>query len=188
MPARWALLAAGIAAALAACGYADPYAGQGQVATARSGGGPSPSAGSRACLDLQGKTPTRFPDGLQIIDLTVGSGATAATGDTVKVTYTGFLQSNCSVFDSTAKEGGQPFSVVLGQGNVIKGWDEGVPGMRVGGTRKLVIPAPLGYGSQGAGQGAIPPNATLVFDITLDSAGPTPSPSPSPAAKASPSP
>ncbi|HEX6488795.1 MAG TPA: FKBP-type peptidyl-prolyl cis-trans isomerase [Candidatus Dormibacteraeota bacterium] len=176
------------AAALAACGYADPYAGQGQAATSQSGGpSPSPGAGSKACLDLQGKTPVRFPDGLQIIDLVTGTGATAASGDTVKVTYTGYLQSNCSVFDSTVKEGGQPFSVALGTGSVIKGWEEGLPGMKVGGTRKLIIPAALGYGSQGQGQ-AIPPNATLVFDISMLSAGPTPSPSPSPSPKASPTP
>jgi FKBP-type peptidyl-prolyl isomerase-like protein len=170
-----------------ACGYSDPYATQGRQATAVSGGGPSPSPGALACLDLRGKTPVRFPDGLQTIDLTVGTGRQATTADTVQVSYIGYLRSNCSIFDSTAKEGGQPFKVTLGQGQVIKGWDEGVPGMKVGGTRKLIIPAALGYGAQGQPP-TIPANADLVFDITMVSAGPTPSPSPSAGASPKPTP
>jgi hypothetical protein len=172
---------------LAACGYSDPYANQGQQATAVSGGGPSPSPGSTACLDLQGHTPIRFPDGLQTVDMTVGTGAVAADGDTVEVKYTGYLKSDCSIFDATDRHGGTPFKVQLGQGQVIKGWDEGVPGMKVGGSRKLIIPAALGYGAQGSPP-AIPANATLVFDITLVSAGPTPSPSPSASPGATPKP
>jgi FKBP-type peptidyl-prolyl cis-trans isomerase FkpA len=172
---------------VAACGYSDPYATQGQQATAVSGGGPSPSPGSQACLDLQGNTPLRFPDGLQVVDLTVGSGPTVGPTDTVQIKYVGYLKSDCSIFDSTQKEGGQPFKVALGKGNVIKGWDEGVPGMKVGGTRKLIIPAALGYGAQGSPP-AIPPNATLVFDLDLVSSGPTPSPSPSAAATPRPTP
>ena len=109
----------------------------------------------------------------------------AATGDSVDVSYVGYLQSNCSIFDSTEKNGGKPFTVVLGQGRVIKGWDEGVPGMRVGGVRKLIIPPALGYGASGSPP-VIPANATLVFDITMGKAGPAPSPSPSP--KPSPTP
>jgi FKBP-type peptidyl-prolyl cis-trans isomerase len=172
---------------LAACGYSDPYATQGQQATAVSAHGPSPSPVALACLNLEGKTPVRFPDGLQVIDLKVGTGSVAATGDTVQVTYTGYLKSNCSIFDSTQKEGGTPFKVALGQGQVIKGWDEGLPGMKVGGTRKLIIPAALGYGSQGSPP-TIPANADLVFDISMLSAGPTPTPSPSASPKPSPTP
>ncbi len=184
---RASLAFAALAALLvAACGYSDPYADQGEQATTVSGQA-SPSPGAQACLDLQGKTPLHFPDGLQVIDLTAGTGREAATGDTVQVTYTGYLQSNCSIFDSTAKNGGQPFKVVLGQGQVIKGWDEGLPGMKVGGTRKLIIPAPLAYGAQGSPP-TIPANATLVFDVTLVTAGPTPSPSPATSPQPTPTP
>ena len=172
---------------VAACGYSDPYATQGEQSTAVSGGGPSPSPGSLACLDLQGHTPLRFPDGLQVVDMTVGTGKEVATGDTVQVTYVGYLKASCSIFDSTQKEGGQPFKTAIGAGQVIKGWDEGVPGMKVGGVRKLIIPAALGYGASGSPP-AIPANATLVFDITLVSTGPAPSPSPSAPATPKPSP
>lgn len=188
MPRASLLAAAALAALLvAACGYSDPYATQGQQATAVSGGGPSPSPGSQACSDLQGHTALRFPDGLQVVDLNVGTGPAAVSGDTVSIKYTGYLKSNCSVFDATSQHGGTPFKVQIGSGNVIKGWDEGVPGMKVGGTRKLIIPAALGYGAQGSPP-AIPPNATLVFDLELVSTGPTPSPSPSAGASPHPSP
>jgi FKBP-type peptidyl-prolyl cis-trans isomerase FkpA len=107
---------------------------------------------------------------LQITDTTVGTGATAATGHTVTVNYTGWLY-NASVanfhgtqFDSSV--GKQPFSFKLGAGQVIAGWDQGVVGMKVGGTRTVVIPSSLGYGSAGAG-GVIPPNAALVFTVDL---------------------
>ena len=102
--------------------------------------------------------------GLQYIDLTVGAGTTAQAGQTVTVHYTGWLQ-NGKKFDSSIDRG-QPFSFPLGAGRVIKGWDEGVQGMKVGGTRKLIIPSNLGYGARGAG-GVIPPNATLVFEVEL---------------------
>ena len=171
-------LAALAALLVAACGYADPYSQQGEQATAISGGGPSPSPGSQACADLQGHTALRFPDGLQVVDLTVGTGREVVSGDTVEMKYTGYLKSNCSVFDATSQHGGTPFKVQIGTGSVIKGWDEGVPGMKVGGTRKLIIPSALGYGAQGSPP-VIPANATLVFDLELVSAGPTPSPSPS---------
>ena len=101
---------------------------------------------------------------LIIEDLTVGDGATAAAGQSVSVHYTGWL-TNGQKFDSSVDRG-QPFSFPLGAGRVIKGWDEGVQGMKVGGKRKLTIPSELGYGSRGAG-GAIPPNATLIFDVEL---------------------
>ena len=102
--------------------------------------------------------------GLQYIDLKVGTGATAQAGQTVSVHYTGWLE-NGKKFDSSVDRG-QPFSFPLGAGRVIKGWDEGVQGMKVGGKRKLMIPSKLGYGTRGAG-GAIPPNATLIFEVEL---------------------
>jgi len=114
---------------------------------------------------------TTTPSGLQIEDLVEGSGETAAAGQTVHVHYTGWLydptadKSRGKKFDSS-KDRGQPFKFGLGQGQVIRGWDEGVQGMKVGGTRVLTIPAELGYGARGAG-GVIPPNATLVFEVEL---------------------
>ncbi len=108
------------------------------------------------------------PSGLQYEDTVVGSGAAAARGQQVSVHYTGWLYENGQTgkkFDSS-KDRGQPFAFPLGAGHVIKGWDEGVQGMQVGGTRRLVIPPDLGYGARGAG-GAIPPNATLLFEVEL---------------------
>ena len=102
--------------------------------------------------------------GLQYVDLTIGTGATAEAGQTVTVHYTGWLE-NGNKFDSSVDRG-QPFCFPLGAGRVIKGWDEGVKGMKVGGKRKLIIPSKLGYGAQGAG-GLIPPHATLSFDVEL---------------------
>lgn len=104
-------------------------------------------------------------DGLVIKDTTVGTGAVAAAGNYVTVNYTGTLDDG-TVFDSSLKPGRTPFSFILGAGQVIKGWDEGVLGMKVGGTRELTIPPSLGYGSSGAGT-VIPPNATLHFTVTL---------------------
>ena len=108
--------------------------------------------------------PTTTASGLQYWDIVVGTGATAAPGNTVKVHYTGFLTTG-EKFDSS-RDRGEPFSFPLGAGQVIKGWDEGVAGMKVGGQRQLRIPPQLGYGAVGAG-GAIPPNATLIFDVEL---------------------
>ena len=104
------------------------------------------------------------PSGLKYIDQEVGTGDVAVAGKTASVHYTGWLE-NGKKFDSSVDRG-QPFSFPLGAGRVIKGWDEGVQGMKVGGKRKLTIPSDLGYGSRGAG-GVIPPNATLVFDVEL---------------------
>ena len=103
-------------------------------------------------------------DGLIIKDTTMGTGTVAQAGDTVTVNYTGKLD-NGTVFDSSLNPGRTPFSFTIG-GQVIQGWNEGVPGMKVGGTRELTIPPALGYGAQGAGS-VIPPNATLHFTITL---------------------
>jgi len=102
--------------------------------------------------------------GLKYQDTKVGTGAEAKAGQTAVVHYTGWLTDG-KKFDSS-KDRGQPFTFPLGGGRVIKGWDEGVQGMKVGGSRKLTIPATLGYGAQGAG-GVIPPNATLVFEVDL---------------------
>ena len=109
--------------------------------------------------------------GLQYIDTIVGTGAEAAAGAYVQVHYTGWLHDDGAAdkkgakFDSS-KDRGDPFAFDLGAGSVIKGWDEGVQGMKVGGARTLIIPAALGYGPRGAG-GVIPPNATLMFDVEL---------------------
>jgi FKBP-type peptidyl-prolyl cis-trans isomerase FkpA len=112
---------------------------------------------------------TKTSSGLQFQDLVAGTGAEASAGHQVTVHYTGWLQnpdgSAGKKFDSSLDRG-QPFAFPLGAGRVIRGWDEGVAGMKVGGKRKLIIPADLGYGSRGAG-GAIPPNATLIFDVEL---------------------
>ncbi|HBC69291.1 MAG: FKBP-type peptidyl-prolyl cis-trans isomerase [Duodenibacillus sp.] len=101
---------------------------------------------------------------LKIEELKVGTGAEAKAGDEVRVHYTGWLTDGTK-FDSSVDRG-QPFSFTLGVGMVIRGWDEGVAGMKVGGKRKLTIPAHLGYGARGAGR-VIPPNATLVFEVEL---------------------
>lgn len=107
---------------------------------------------------------------LQVIDHTVGKGALAQAGETVKVNYTGWLYDAAAPdhhgkqFDSNL--GDAPISFPLGNGVVIEGWDQGIDGMRVGGTRTLIVPAKLGYGSRGAGAD-IPPNAALIFDVEL---------------------
>jgi FKBP-type peptidyl-prolyl cis-trans isomerase len=108
--------------------------------------------------------PIKTASGLLIEDLVVGTGDTASAGQKVSVHYTGWLTDG-KKFDSS-KDRNEAFSFSLGRGQVIRGWDEGVAGMKVGGKRKLTIPAALGYGSRGAG-GVIPPNATLVFEVEL---------------------
>lgn len=107
---------------------------------------------------------TKDVTALVIKDTKVGTGAVAKAGQSVTVNYTGYLTDGTK-FDSSL-DSGQPFTFNLGAGEVIKGWDTGVAGMKVGGTRRLTIPPALGYGDQGAG-GTIPPGATLVFDVEL---------------------
>ena len=111
---------------------------------------------------------TELANGLKYTDTTVGAGAEASPGHKVSVHYTGWLYNNNqkgAKFDSSLDRG-QPFGFALGAGQVIRGWDEGVAGMKVGGKRTLIIPPDLGYGARGAG-GVIPPNATLTFDVEL---------------------
>ena len=103
--------------------------------------------------------------GLQYWDIKVGAGAVAKTGDKVKVHYTGWLTTG-KKFDSSV-DANQPFDFTIGAGDVIKGWEEGVAGMKVGGKRQLRIPPELGYGATGTPGGPIPPNATLIFDVQL---------------------
>lgn len=108
--------------------------------------------------------PAETGSGLKYVDLQVGEGATPQKGQTVTVHYTGTLEDGTQ-FDSS-RDRGRPFQFRIGVGQVIKGWDEGVGTMKVGGRRQLIIPPDLGYGSRGAG-GVIPPNATLIFDVEL---------------------
>jgi peptidylprolyl isomerase len=112
--------------------------------------------------------PVTTPSGLTYTDEVVGTGAEAKPGQQVSVHYTGWLDEGGKKgkkFDSS-RDRNQPFAFPLGGGQVIRGWDEGVAGMKVGGKRTLLIPAALGYGARGAG-GVIPPNATLIFDVEL---------------------
>ncbi len=102
--------------------------------------------------------------GLEYVDEVIGTGSSPTTGQRVTVHYTGYLTDG-KKFDSSIDRG-QPFTFVIGVGQVLKGWDEGVATMKVGGKRKLIIPPQLGYGARGAG-GVIPPNAQLIFDVQL---------------------
>ena len=129
-------------------------------ATATTPSTPSDASGAAAAAAKE----ISMPSGLKYVDLKVGDGQIAETGMTAQVHYTGWLTDGTK-FDSSVDRG-QPFSFKLGAGQVIRGWDEGVKGMRVGGKRKLTIPPDMGYGQAGAG-GVIPPNATLVFDVEL---------------------
>jgi FKBP-type peptidyl-prolyl cis-trans isomerase len=144
-------------AALASAGAA---AGTGAGAAAGAAGGGT-GAGTEAKV---GEEYQKSASGLQWKDLTVGTGATPAAGQTVFVHYTGWLTDG-KKFDSS-RDRGQPFTFPLGRGRVIKGWDEGVATMKVGGRRELLIPPDLAYGARGF-PGAIPPNATLRFDVEL---------------------
>jgi FKBP-type peptidyl-prolyl cis-trans isomerase FkpA len=126
------------------------------------------AASSTSPQGNNGMNQQTLPSGLKIEDVTVGGGDEARAGANVRVHYTGWLYENGTAgrkFDSS-KDRGEPFSFPLGAGHVIRGWDEGVAGMKVGGTRRLIIPADLGYGARGAG-GVIPPNATLLFEVDL---------------------
>lgn len=125
---------------------------------------PKPVASTAAPARVTGPG-VKTDDGLQYWDLRVGNGETAKEGSRVRVHYTGWLM-NGKKFDSSV-DAGKPFDFTIGNGEVIKGWEEGVTGMRVGGKRQLRIPPALGYGSEGTPDGPIPPNATLIFDVQL---------------------
>lgn len=127
-------------------------------------GGRSYGQGTRPAYGQHGAQVITTDTGLRYQELVVGQGATPAPGQTVVVQYTGWLQ-NGQKFDSSYDHG-QPFSFPLATGQVIKGWDEGVATMRVGGKRRLLVPPELGYGAAGV-QGTIPPNSTLIFDVEL---------------------
>ena len=132
-----------------------------QRASDQAGSPPGTSGEKASAMDEKME---KTASGLQYVDTKVGTGASPKTGQTAVVHYTGWLLDG-KKFDSS-KDRGQPFTFAVGRGQVIKGWDEGVATMKVGGVRKLIIPPELGYGARGAG-GAIPPNATLTFDVEL---------------------
>ena len=127
---------------------------------------PTPDVSTPAAMpeETPAAAPVTTDSGLQYTDIVEGTGAMPQAGQRVTVHYTGTLEDGTK-FDSS-RDRGRPFTFQIGVGQVIKGWDEGVASMRVGGQRQLVIPAELGYGSRGAG-GVIPPNATLLFDVEL---------------------
>jgi peptidylprolyl isomerase len=157
------------ALALGACGDAKPKADDGLLVNQQSSTplptlNPDPAQNTYApALGVDLTKFTKRPSGLYVRDDKVGTGPEAASGKTVSVAYTGSL-ANGKVFDSS--EGKDPITFPLGTGAVIDAWDEGVPGMRVGGVRTIVVPAALGYGTAGAGVD-IPPNAVLVFRMEL---------------------
>jgi len=149
--------AAVIAATLGACSETPPTV---QPAAAQST--------APAAAQPNGATMSTTPSGLQYTDAVAGTGASPSPGQTCVMHYTGWLYENGvkgKKFDSSLDRG-KPFEFSIGTGQVIKGWDEGVASMKVGGKRTLILPPALGYGARGAG-GVIPPNATLMFDVEL---------------------
>jgi peptidylprolyl isomerase len=162
------------ALALAGCGDDDsatstptvavPTGGAGSVATAppRTGTAAPPTAGSTTDFSTI-KDATTTPSGLKYVDEVVGTGSSPRAGRSVTVSYVGTF-TNGKKFDASADHGGT-FSFIIGQGNVIKGWDEGVLTMKVGGKRMLYVPSALAYGTRG--QGTIPPNTDLIFEVQL---------------------
>jgi peptidylprolyl isomerase len=184
---RLPLVALGLVACLAACGSDEfstpggsPPAAPAAAATGTVSGTPCPAAPTSAAQPTASDSFTdsvclnKLTDGLQYGDLFTGTGPAPVTGQTITVQYTGWL-TNGTMFDSSRQSGRTPFSFAIGTNAVIKGWDEGVITMHVGGKRRLVIPPALGYGATANGQ--IPANSTLVFEVELLSVGAA-SPSP----------
>jgi peptidylprolyl isomerase len=155
MNTKFAAVMLGLAVLLTACDQAKT--------TSTTTSAPTTTTGSTPMFDEKNATTTA--SGLKYIDEVVGTGAAPKAGQQVTVHYTGTL-TNSSKFDSS-RDRNQPFTFVIGRGQVIKGWDEGVLTMKIGGKRHLIIPPDLGYGARGAGGGLIPPNATLIFDVEL---------------------
>jgi FKBP-type peptidyl-prolyl cis-trans isomerase len=149
---------------ISGCGEENSTMGTTQPAVPTGPAKGGPVAADSKAGNPQGEKIVTTATGLQYVDQVIGTGAEAKPGMNVSVHYTGWL-TNGTKFDSS-KDRGQPFEFPLGMGRVIRGWDEGVAGMKIGGKRKLTIPSELGYGARGAG-GAIPPNATLVFEVEL---------------------
>ncbi|MBI3873170.1 MAG: FKBP-type peptidyl-prolyl cis-trans isomerase [candidate division Zixibacteria bacterium] len=136
----------------------------GQTAANQAAAKPAPEVAAAQGIPKVAGDTVRTPSGLKYIEMTVGTGAVPKTGQIVNAHYTGWL-TNGTKFDSS-RDRNQPFSFPIGQGHVIKGWDEALASMKVGERRLLVIPPALGYGDRGAG-GVIPPGATLIFDVEL---------------------
>jgi FKBP-type peptidyl-prolyl cis-trans isomerase len=129
-------------------------------------GSPVPTSGPATPPEVSG-TPITMTKGLQYIDIKEGTGPAAKEGSTVEVEYTGWLQSTGKKFDSSYDRGAQPFEVTpLGQAQIIPGWNQGLIGVKAGGTRRLIIGPDLAYGAQGSPP-VIPANATLIFDVTV---------------------
>lgn len=156
-------------------GYRGPTPAPAQVralAPTQADGVPAPAqetdGNAPGIPELRGAIETT-PSGLRYIDERAGDGPSPQAGQSVSVHYTGWLTEG-KKFDSSLDRG-QPFSFPLGAGQVIKGWDEGVASMKIGGKRRLIIPPALGYGERGTPGGPIPPNATLIFDVELLSVG-----------------
>jgi hypothetical protein len=191
---RGALLAAIalIALGASACGYADPYSAGGPIANESPlpAAAPTPTPGADNFSDGAGLPVITYPDGLQYVDIKVGTGKVVEMNLTLTVEYTGWL-SDGKLFDTS--RGREPFTFQLSQGNVIAGWDEGLLGMKVGGKRKLTIPSDLAYGPNGqqdpnTGAQVIPPDATLVFEVEMTKVAPAPKPSPTPKVTPTPTP
>jgi FKBP-type peptidyl-prolyl cis-trans isomerase len=169
-PLRVALLALalGLAVTAAGCGSTSSSQPSSSNSTAPSttfsSTEPAPSQQPTSTEASSAPAQPQAPEKLQIKDLKKGKGPAAKTGDTVSMEYTGWLTDG-TVFDSNV--GKAPFTFKIGNGDVIPGWDQGIPGMKVGGERQLIIPPSLGYGAQGTPGGPIPPNATLKFQVKL---------------------